>query len=120
MNEKDERLLTLLELTAPREEVVQEVRYVLEKMYLYFENIEVLGQIDDDKDFLNTLVLNLDSYLEEALSEIQSQPYAVPFMKLYDELTDDGKSAYWSGSGRIDLIPITLLPWRTSWKFGLV
>lgn len=111
LNETDEKLLTILDLTVPRDEVARAVNETLERMALYFENIDLMQQIDTADVLLEDMIDLLKMSYNEAKSQIEEQSYAKSFKENYEKLSEAGKGAYWSGTINIDLIPKHELPW---------
>ena len=111
MNEKDEALLTLLDLTVARDEIASGVQQTLQRMVLYFENFGLMQKIDTADVLLEDMRDLLKMSYGQAMSQIGAEPYSKPFKDNYEKLSEAGKDTYWAGTINIDLIRKSDLPW---------
>ena len=114
MDVKDEKLMTLLDLIFPRDQVTEKTQYALRRLALYFENEQLLAQIDTNCLLIEDLEDLIKFSYEEAFSMIAAQSSLEAFSSSYDKLSEIGKNRYWAGDIRIEKIPEHYLPWRKS------
>ncbi|WP_343117235.1 hypothetical protein [Ostreiculturibacter nitratireducens] len=111
MIEKDEKLMTLLDITVARSQVTREVRPVLERLALYFEHHELMNKLDPAGMLRDEIEALLKLMHNEAISMIEREHNAAAFKENYGKLSEDGKDAYWAGPISIETIPKSCLPW---------
>lgn len=111
MNETDEKLLTLINVTVTRGKVVGDLHQNLERLSIYFEHRELMKKVDPSEVLLNDIQELLGRAYSDAIIMIASNAQPGSFSTLYDKLSDQGKDAYWAGNVKIDPIPRDCLPW---------
>ena len=111
MDEKDEKLLSLIDLIVVRDEVTNVLHSPLKRLARYFEHQELMQQIDFEEVLLEDLRDLLKVSYNEAMSKVASQANSSAFQAQYEKLSEEGKDAYWAGNIEIDCIPKHCLPW---------